>query len=348
VVESVFSQYCGHSSAAGVTCYLKFCEPILVDPVDCTAAKDNGGNLTINGKVFNAQIGSRTFHSFFVAGSLDSRHNCQTGTVVYGNNVIDYQSTQSVLEISLMEEFAKANDMTGMIKLPRNVQAKAKEQGVMDSLLGTLVWRHKQASCPQGLTQLFCGKIQIFLNKSFSFVGAIALLEEKGQVAGLELLSLHLLCHHPAYATHLRDVVLVVHPDNITSIATDPFDPEQITDYIRLETELSFLHVKTTISNRDWLRQVRLAIYKTRRQVAATRLEAAAGSENLYAFVEVFGRGHMSTRARAAVYSISRVAVSMQPRAVMNCTSEVPVSFNGTDMFVDPISYVLRTHAVQI
>jgi hypothetical protein len=89
VVESVFSQYCGHSSAAGVTQYLKFCKSILVDPVDCAVVKNNRGNLTINRKVFNARIGSRTSHSFFVAGSLDSRHNCQTGTVVYGNNVID-------------------------------------------------------------------------------------------------------------------------------------------------------------------------------------------------------------------------------------------------------------------
>jgi hypothetical protein len=106
VVESVFSQYCGHSSAAGVTRYLKFCEPLL----DCATAKDNGGNIKINIKVFTARIGSRTSHSFFVAGSLDARHNCQTGTVTYCNAVIDYQSTQSVLEILLMEEFAKIND----------------------------------------------------------------------------------------------------------------------------------------------------------------------------------------------------------------------------------------------
>jgi hypothetical protein len=52
VVESVFSQYCGHSSAAGVTRYLKFREPLLVNPTDCAAAKDNNGNITINGKVF--------------------------------------------------------------------------------------------------------------------------------------------------------------------------------------------------------------------------------------------------------------------------------------------------------
>jgi hypothetical protein len=56
VVESVFSQYCGHSSAAGVTRYLKFWEPLLVSPTECAAAKDNNGNITINGKVFSARI----------------------------------------------------------------------------------------------------------------------------------------------------------------------------------------------------------------------------------------------------------------------------------------------------
>jgi hypothetical protein len=33
VVESVFSQYCGHSSVAGVTRYLRFREPLIVDPM---------------------------------------------------------------------------------------------------------------------------------------------------------------------------------------------------------------------------------------------------------------------------------------------------------------------------
>jgi hypothetical protein len=77
-------------------------------------------------------------------------------------------------------------------------------------------------------------------------------------------------------------------------------------------------------------------------------LEAAAGSENPYAFMEVFGRGHLSTRAGAAVYITKCNPVSVQPRAVVNCTSEIPVMYNGTAMYVDPISYILRTHAVPI
>jgi hypothetical protein len=46
----------------------------------------------------------------------------------------------------------------------------------------------------------------------------VAILEEKGQVAGLELQSSLLLCHHPAFRTHLKDVLVVIHPDNVSSI----------------------------------------------------------------------------------------------------------------------------------
>jgi hypothetical protein len=75
-------------------------------------------------------------------------------------------------------------------------------------------------------------------------MGGVALLEENGQVTGLELHSSNLLCHHPSYVTHLRDVAVIIHPDNFTSVDMDAFDPSQVTDYIRLESELSFLLVK--------------------------------------------------------------------------------------------------------
>jgi hypothetical protein len=178
VVESVFSQYCGHSSAAGVTRYLKFREPLIVDLVECARAKENNGNLTINGKVFNVRIGSQTSHSFFVARSLDKKHNCEVNTLVIGHQVIDYQSAQSVLEISLTEEFGRISDMSRRIKLPGNIYAKTSDQSVQDSLVGTMVWSHKETKCPQGLTQQYRGAIRIFSNESSSCVGGVALLED--------------------------------------------------------------------------------------------------------------------------------------------------------------------------
>jgi hypothetical protein len=54
---------------------------------------------------------------------------------------------------------------------------------------------HKKATCPQGLTQLFRGKIRVFSNDSLSFNGAVALLEEKGQVG----IKLDWNCSHRTY-----------------------------------------------------------------------------------------------------------------------------------------------------
>jgi hypothetical protein len=296
MVESVFSQYCGHSSGAGVTRYLKFREPLIVDPMECARAKDSNGNITINGKMFNARIGSQTSHSFFIARSLDRKHNCEVNTLVIGKQVINYQSAQSVLEISLTEEFGKVNDMSGRIKLSGSIYTKTSNRAAQDSFVGTMVWSHKETTCPQGLTPLYLGPVRIFSNESSSFMGGVALLEENGQVAGLELHSSNLLCHHPSYFMHLRDVAVIIHPNNFSSITTDAFDPSQVTDYIQMESELLFLHVKTTLSHRDRLRQVKLAICKTRCQVASTRLWTTpiASSKCLDAATSLQGRGQRS------------------------------------------------------
>jgi hypothetical protein len=135
----------------------------------------------------------------------------------------------------------------------------------------------------------------------------------------------------------MRDIAVIIHPDNFTSVATDAFDSSQVTDYIRLESELSFLHLKTTLAHRDRLRQVKLAICETRRQVASTRLEAIAGSDNPYSLIEVCGHGHLATHAGAADNVTRCAPVSVLPRVVTKCTSEIPVQFNGTDLFVDPV-----------
>jgi hypothetical protein len=141
---------------------------------------------------------------------------------------------------------------------------------------------------------------------------------------------------------------MVIHPDNFTSVVVDPFDPEHITDYIRLQSELSFLHVKSSISQRDKLRQIRTAICESRRQIAATRLESIARCDNPYSLLQVFGRGHLASKAGATVYVTRCCPVSVTPRAVVNCTAEIPASYNNTDVFVDPISYVIKSYGTPL
>jgi hypothetical protein len=77
VLETLASQYCGHSSVAGVTRYLRFREPLLVEASSCRKVLTDAGNITIANRNFRARIGTTTSHSFFVAGDLDDGHHCQ-------------------------------------------------------------------------------------------------------------------------------------------------------------------------------------------------------------------------------------------------------------------------------
>jgi hypothetical protein len=119
-------------------------------------------------------------------------------------------------------------------------------------------------------------------------------------------------------------------------------------DLTRLESGMSFMQVRASMSMKEKLRQVRGAICVNRRQIAHTRLEAIAGADNPYSLITIFGRGHLAIKAGGAVYVRGArrwrcSPVEVIPRSHGNCTEEIPVTVNGTDAFVDPISYVIKS-----
>ncbi len=67
------------------------------------------------------------------------------------------------------------------------------------------------------------------------------------------------------------------------------------------------------------------------------------GADNPYSLITIFGRGHLAIKAGGAVYVTRCSPVEVLPRSQRNCTEEIPVTVNGTDAFVDPISYVIKS-----
>ncbi len=94
---------------------------------------------------------------------------------------------------------------------------------------------------------------------------------------------------------------------------------------------------------KEKLRQVRGAICENRRDIARTRLEVVAGEDNPYSLISIFGRGHLAIKAGGAVYVTRCSPVEVIPRIHSNCTEEIPITINGTEAFVDPISYVIKS-----
>jgi hypothetical protein len=119
-------------------------------------------------------------------------------------------------------------------------------------------------------------------------------------------------------------------------------------EFTRLESELSFLQVKSTMSLQETIRQVKAKICENRRQIAHLRLESIAGTENPYSLMEVFRRWHLVTKNGATVYVTSCQPVEVTQRTHTNCTNEIPAEYNNTDVFIDPISFVIKAAAAPV
>ncbi len=83
------------------------------------------------------------------------------------------------------------------------------------------------------------------------------------------------------------------------------------------------------------------AVCANRREIAHTCLEAVAGADNPYSLIVIFGRGHLTIKAGGTVYITRCKPVKVVPRSHRNCTDEISALHKGTEIFVDPISYII-------
>ncbi len=68
-------------------------------------------------------------------------------------------------------------------------------------------------------------------------------------------------------------------------------------------------------------------------------------SDNPYSLLQVFRHGHIITKSRAVAYVTWCNPMEVVPRVSPNCTEEIPVTWNNTSVFVDPISYIIKSAA---
>ncbi len=69
----------------------------------------------INKKSYVVQMDAVKSYTDIREGSLDLKHNCQVGTHTHRGVVIDRRVTQTVVELSIRMEWARVNEVSGMI-----------------------------------------------------------------------------------------------------------------------------------------------------------------------------------------------------------------------------------------
>jgi hypothetical protein len=283
VIETLIAQYCGMFSAAGVARYIRFREPRALEAWECRQARKSG-KIVINGRTFEGKIGATASHSMFLARGLDDESRCEVGIVTFPDGkTLDRQAAQGLYEITLSEEFARLNELTGSLILTSGVQAAAGDKSIVDSLEGTVVWEYDSMACPQTIVWLYRGMMKAYVNQTNTYKGSTVVVEhqDKDQAAGLELAESFILCGHQAFKTHIKNIAVFIHRDDRMEVAQGRFnDKEGEGDLTRLESGMSFMQVRASMSMKEKLRQVRGAICLNRREIAHTRLEAIARADN--------------------------------------------------------------------
>jgi hypothetical protein len=111
--------------------------------------------------------------------------------------------------------------------------------------------------------------VRTFSNHTTSLKGGLALMEDKvkEQVAGLELQHMFVLCGNSALRTHIPNIAVFAHQDPRMEVASGR-NLEETTVTTRLESTMSFLQIRASMSLQEKICQVRHKIWQSRRETA--------------------------------------------------------------------------------
>ena len=91
---------------------------------------------------------------------------------------------------------------------------------------------------------------------------------------------------------NIKNIAVFFHPRGQIEMASGKFNMVTTeAEFTRLELELSFLQVKSTMTLQETIPQVKAEICEDGKQVAGKH----PGAENPYSLMQVFGRGHQVT-----------------------------------------------------
>jgi hypothetical protein len=239
--QTVKSVYCGWQSRKGPERYAKFHDPIVIEPVDCRMAAKTGP-FKLNGKDYPFEMNVRKAVIVDLLGSLDNYGNCEVGLFEFNGVKLKNQMATAMYEIYVRQEWARANDLMGTIKLSEYLMGTTTDRTLVDSGEGTYVWDHSKDACPDTLVSLYRSRIKVLTNSTASFMDGTAIVagRDKNQVAGLELKETMILCGRAAQTTHIKSITVFFHPMEQIEVASGKFNMVTTeAEFTRLESELS-------------------------------------------------------------------------------------------------------------
>ncbi len=126
--QTIKLTYCGFQSRSGPERYAKFHDPIVIEPADCRQAAKTG-RFKLGGKDYPFEMNVRRSVIVDLVGGLDNNGNCEVGLYEVNGVPLKSQMATAMYEISVRQEWARANDLTGTIKLSEYLMGTTRNSG---------------------------------------------------------------------------------------------------------------------------------------------------------------------------------------------------------------------------
>ncbi len=217
--------------------------------------------------------------------------------------------------------------------------------GGMDATEGTYVWNYTTRNCPEEeLAELYKGKLGIL-------DGGVVTLDKtsNGQKAWLRLERGVTICGRGMRQTHLPHVYMEWEGHRRMQYVTKRYvAPLEERELESMRLEWSYLRgrddymlrrdIQDAMTNGCWMKGMLMEL----------RQLQAAGREGPGSMARHFGVGHLALRSGGAVYAARCRMVVVELRNHTTCTQEIPVTYQGKEVCVEPLSLVVQRSATPV
>ncbi len=118
----------------------------MIEPLDCRQAAKTG-RFKLGGKDYPFEMNVRRSVIVDLVGGLDNNGNCEVGLYEVNGVPLKCQMAMAMYEIYVRQEWARANDLTGTIKLWEYLMGTTTDRTLVDSGEGTYIWDYSQDAC---------------------------------------------------------------------------------------------------------------------------------------------------------------------------------------------------------
>ncbi len=118
-------------SRSGPERYAKFHDPIVIEPANCRLAAKTGW-FKLGGKDYPFEMNVRRSAIVNFVGGLDNNGNCEVGLFEVNGVPLKSQMATAMYEIYVCQEWARAKDLTGTIKLSEYLMGTTTDRMLVD------------------------------------------------------------------------------------------------------------------------------------------------------------------------------------------------------------------------